>query len=251
MRSSFENLAGQLPHSEAAPGLIFSVGTHAQFLDDANEKVREVAAVGQPVNAENVDYFGDQEKMLAKGFWKGGPGTYVISPIDSQDKYSHGYEECTGVVAVGRDRKTGENISLLSHQRPAHILGRPENFFKDLDDALSQMRAVAEEGSIDAVILGGAYSNALLREEFDMTAKIVEYEYATAVDLLSEAIQRQFQLTPIVAGPKINAVIDSVFLDNAKRRICIMRHVGEGKEDEAFATGTFPATALTDEKRKW
>jgi hypothetical protein len=48
--------------------------------------------------------------------------TSYISKTDSCNKYSTGYRNCTAVVAIGTDKKTGVPVSFLTHQDPGAFL---------------------------------------------------------------------------------------------------------------------------------
>lgn len=63
------------------------------------------------------DPFADGENNLSAG-----PYTYVISELSETPKKSLGYLNCTGVVATGISKESGNNISFISHQEPSRIL---------------------------------------------------------------------------------------------------------------------------------
>jgi hypothetical protein len=71
------------------------------FFDKNIEKFRTLE------NVDNVDYnsgdisFYDQNKML-----NGGPGTYVISDVNSKDKCTTGLFDCTSLIVVGEEKET-------------------------------------------------------------------------------------------------------------------------------------------------
>lgn len=64
----------------------------------------------------NVDYYGACKDLTAKNFKCGGRDSYVISTVDNLDKFSKLFKNCTGIIVTGQEKKTGENISFLSHQ---------------------------------------------------------------------------------------------------------------------------------------
>lgn len=66
----------------------------------------------------------------------------VISHTNSRNKYSNKYYNCTGLVVIGRDRETGENISFLTHQDPLYFLvtEQKEKFIVAISDILLELK---------------------------------------------------------------------------------------------------------------
>src|SRR3989344_7468206 len=63
-----------------------------------------------PGKVHDVEYLGREQ------FLQTDSARCVISQIDDLDKFSGGFFECTGLVVCGIDKKTGKNVSFLSHQ---------------------------------------------------------------------------------------------------------------------------------------
>jgi hypothetical protein len=91
-------------------------------------------SVSRKSNTHNVDYYRKADDLAKKSFMSNGDGTYVVSTVDSLDKMSSGLMDCNGVLVAGKDKETGEEISLLSHQDPKHFLMKDnsEKFKNDL-----------------------------------------------------------------------------------------------------------------------
>lgn len=73
------------------------------------------------------------EKNNLKNNWR---ETYVISPVDSKNKYSAWYADCTWIVALWK-QTNWEILSLLSHQCPEEFLhDSKKKFVEDLSSSL-------------------------------------------------------------------------------------------------------------------
>jgi len=109
-------------------------------------------------NATFVNYLINPDDAKKEGFYNSGRGTYVISSIDNENKFSEKYFDCTAIYATGIDINTGESISFLSHQNPEQFLKNDNilsNLKEDLTKSLNELIGRCKPGSIDVVILGG------------------------------------------------------------------------------------------------
>lgn len=189
----------------------------------------------------NIDLYGNPENLNYQGFKNGGEKTYVISQVDSRGKFSKGFTNCTGLVAVGQDNKTGENISLMSHENPGFFLEGEQNknkFINDLRQRLEELQKKCVDSTIDAGIIGGFYPKWF----FSKTT------YIESIKLLSEEVTRAFSFEPLViAGPKTNGLDeDHVFFDTEQRNIYIMRSDVGKSFNESF----YPSD-LDNRMKKW
>jgi hypothetical protein len=176
---------------------------------------------------------------------------YVISPIDTSNKFSSKYFSCTGIVLVAKDKETGENISFMSHQDPKYFLnhksGEDVLFLKDLNKALSEIKERGLEGTFEGVIYGGKYS--FLPPEQALKAPINLYvdTYLEAIELLSKQITDQLGFEPKVAiGPKTQPSHDTVFYDNKNRIL----HIARSKITDDSMEGFCPSD-IQNEQTKW
>ena len=88
-----------------------------------------------------VDFFGKTMDLIEKGFKAGGEQTYVISPITEKPLRTRGLRDCTSVVVVGTDAKTGEQISFISHQNPKEFLKDiKDRFTRDFNESLEELK---------------------------------------------------------------------------------------------------------------
>ena len=228
-----ETVSQQVHLKEGIPAIIACVGTHEQFGE--NPGAEEIAfrdRTPEIPETYNVDYTKSPEGR-----------SYVISPISSSDKFSRGYGDCTGLVAAGRDKKNTENVSFLSHQDPKYFLSsevNQNNFVSDLEQRLSELKQRCNEGTIDAVIVGGSY-----REEYPEFQK----NYPDSIALLSKEVEKILGFEPMVmTGPKTQKKggMESVFYQNKERRLYISRpEVGNA------STESFVSSAVKDQEKKW
>lgn len=208
----------------------------------------------------NVDFYGTPEKLKAQGMKTAGKETYVISPVDDWDKFSHGFADCTGLVVVGVDKITGKNISFMSHQYlDSYVLTAEKNaslkevqrkasLKEDMRQQLQYLKERSVDKTIDAVIVGG------LSVTIKGTVRdvIEEKAYLDSVKFLATEINAALGFEPIVmTGPKtvkgfMNSNRDSIFFDNKNRRLYIMR---QGAEDAS--TESFLPSDIDEQRERW
>jgi hypothetical protein len=182
-----------------------------------------------PNDIEFINIDTDPKDVLEKGFsgeyikphW-----AYVMSPVDSAHKFSMRYVDCTGIIAVGVDSKTGENISFLTHQNPNYIMFENENFLKDLDNRLEEIKSRCEEGTVDVVIFGGRFSN--VKEKIDEPNHPIhgfnKDLYIGSIDIVAKEIKDKLGFSPtVISGPKFNPGQDQVVFDTIERRMYFER----------------------------
>lgn len=210
-----------------------------------------MAAVGSPAdfkeypdlidNAEFVDYYGSRAELNKKGFSNGGDYSYVFSIVDSQNKFSDRFKDCTGLLVAGQDKITGENISFLSHQDPRYFLSLEDSrqmFIADLRQRLKELKDRCVPGTVDARIVGGNINKMIKR---------YEDKYLKSIELLSVEASAALGFEPIVVmGPKATRGDDDVFYDNKNRRLYIVRSVVDDATSESFTY-----KELSEQKEKW
>lgn len=225
-------------HSEhLAPGekpIIACVGTFEDFEGEFQKNVD---------NPENVDWFATKPEMVKKNLLNAGVETYVISPLDNKDKRSDGYSPCTGVIVVGRDKDTKENISFLTHQyftKLSHFDFLP-SFIGDLKKRLEETKERCIPRTIDVVVVGGLYNDNGVEEEY----------YKKAINVLSQNIRDAFGFEPvIITGPKTNIDFDEqeedIILDTKNRRLYIARPVVGNASTESYLP-----SKIEEQEEKW
>jgi hypothetical protein len=94
---------------------------------------------------QNLFYYDSKKKRDSNIFrivLKNDSHCTVISNINTQNKYSNRYYNCTGIVVIGKDKETGENISFLTHQDPLYFLveGQREKFTVATQEVLLDLK---------------------------------------------------------------------------------------------------------------
>ena len=139
---------------------------------------------------------------------------YFVSQISDKNKYSEGYMFCTGIVVVGIDKETKQNISFISHQNPMRFLdveSREKAFTDSFVEMIQNFISRCEPRSVDALIVGG--NN--MGDNYNVFKK--------SVQILSAAISPVLGFKPIVAtGPKLGGGVTSIFFDNKNRRLYLL-----------------------------
>ncbi|MEK7647199.1 MAG: hypothetical protein AAB378_02375 [Patescibacteria group bacterium] len=186
-----------------------------------------------------VDYFFRDEMMREKELTNAGEKTYVISPNNEQDKFSYGYRNCTGVVVVGRSKENGKEISFMSHEDPQRFLEDvTSKFTVDLKRKISELKALSEDGTVDAVVFGGNYFKSL-----------PDYikNYLDSVKLLDKIIEKELGFSPVVlAGPNVVGGDQAIYFDTQHRRIYMLK-----PEDLKKTNVPYMASKARQEEEKW
>ncbi|MEK7179190.1 MAG: hypothetical protein AAB727_02965 [Patescibacteria group bacterium] len=233
---------------EGISPIVACVGTPEQFRDNPGDEQRVliIGGIEEEKAPLNINYYGEQDALVKRGMKNAGKFSYVMSPIDAADKISRRFINCTGLVVAGKDKRTGENVSLVTHQDPHYFLvteSRKSIFVHDLEQKLREIKERCEEGTIDAVIVGGNSDSGGYYKD----------SYVNSIKLLSEETQNVLGFEPVVmTGPKaVSPVLDwaaqdDVFYDNAHRRLFIIRpKVGDA------STESFVYSTLKEQKKKW
>jgi len=203
-------------------------------------------------NADFVNFEYTSDDASRNKMFNSGKLSYVISECNNKDKFSHKYLNCTGVVVVGTDKKTGKNISFLSHQNPEAFLKNEivkENFIKDFNESLDYFINNCVSGSIDAVILGGNeeeisdpefdenFRRGIDDEEIFMRDRYDSYQ--DSIKRLHLLISKKLNFTPtVISGPNDNFKTTdhslSVYFDNENRRLYQIRPEQSSENNESF-----------------
>ncbi len=229
---------------EGVSPIIASVATPEQIKEYPGEEkiLYETEKLKDQSKNRNVDYYGDPTDLVIQNFKNRGEYSYVISPIDKLNKFSMSFRNCTGLVATGQEKETGENISFLSHEDPDHFLSNKEKkmkFQSDLKDQLEELKEKSKEGTVDVVIVGGNY----FENERDY-----KENYMGSIKLLSDEVSHVFGFEPVVmTGPKTTSGgADNIYYDNEHRRLYIARpEVGN------TTTESFVPNDIENQKKKW
>lgn len=183
--------------------------THSFFMSK-NQDYRNYT---DNVNYEaNQDYF-RENKMLSIG-----PSTFVISELNSKNKYTTGLCDCTSIIVSGVDKETGRNISILTHEDSQRLFKEPitEFFIKNLSKRIQEILERSKIRSIDAIILGG---NTFKGNTMVGYTKDYYDNYKKSIELITQIIREKLNFEPTVTtGPKEDRGSTNVYFDNDKRR---------------------------------
>lgn len=211
----------------------------ACIFDEENPSEKRAFEALDKEHALPVDYFFSDELMREKGLTNAGEKTYVISPSNEQDKFSYGYKDCTGVIAVGRSKENGKEISFMSHEDPQEFLEDVKSkFMVDLEHKIAGLKALSEEGTVDAVVFGGNY--------FKDRPNYMK-NYLDSIELLNKMIKQGFGFSPVVlTGPNVVGGNQAVYLETQKRRIHILK-----PEDLVRTNLPYVASQAGKQKQEW
>jgi hypothetical protein len=214
--------------TEGVPAIIASVGTEDQYTHELDEfKFR----------GKDVDYYTIKEFRDEKYLGSNHHG-YVISDVDRDIKYTERLYNCTSLIAVGRDLETDNEISFLTHQDPASVIG--EEFKVDLKKRLQKLKNRSQDGTVDIIIVGGQ----------NIPDRMQEMSYQDSVNTLDKVTRYIFGFAPVViCGPKYpggQSAYDSVYFDTENRRLYVIR-----PKDVTVRNDSFVAHELNDVNEKW
>lgn len=229
---------------EGVSPIVACVGTPEHFQEEIDsEKGKIETSVLNGGESLNLVFGEDPENLTKMDIKNAGRKSYLISPVNNLSKFSKSFVNCTGLVVAGRDKRTGEDISLMSHQSPDYFLSSKENektFSNDLGQRLKELKERCEDGTIDAVVVGGNLSK--------------KENYSNSIKLLSKEVTEVLGFEPVImtgpkAAPKITENIDfkeNIFYDNRHRRLYIIRP----KVSEE-STQSFVRSRIEEQQEKW
>lgn len=131
-------------------------------------------------NSQNIRYRASYEYNKVNNILSNREGNYSISEINEKNKFSDNYINCTGVVLVGIDKETGENISLLTQEESGENM-EDKLFLNDLSNRIEEFISMCEPKTIDALIVGGNDNNDNL-EEYENSVKILRDKISPLLD---------------------------------------------------------------------
>jgi len=220
--SRYEHLA------EGFQPIMACVGTREEYGEELSE-IKNIEKVGH-----NVDLDSDTEDLEAKDFKNGGKYTYVISTIDKEPKFTEGVFMCTSLAAVGREKKSGDELSFLTHQNPRYFLNKKRWIFtKHLQEKIEELEKRCLKGSIDIVIVGGEFND----KRSD--------EYEQSLKTLSDAVRETLGFEPlVVCGPKDDGH-DDVYFNTQERKLYITR------PEYSHYNSVFKPGEIEEVEKKW
>jgi hypothetical protein len=136
---------------------------------------------------------------------------FVMSGIDSDNKMSRGFYNCTGLIVTGKT-DNGKNISFLTHQNPTLLSNSYNSTFEEaLTKRIVDLKNKSIPGTIDAVYLGGDV-------DFD------GFFYKKNLNTINSVLKKELVFCPVVVnGPKELSKPDHIYYDNENRRVYFFR----------------------------
>ena len=214
-------------------------------LDSIYEKLEEDEGKGV-VNSVDLDG-GDLGVLENNGFKHSGPDSYLISPISERDWTSDHYFNCTGVVAIGRDKDTGREVSFLTHQDPKYFVDgnneEKEKFSRELVASLKELESLSEVGTVEILLLGGNFGTGNIPNR-----DLQQRQYKQSIKRLREIIFESLGFDPkVITGP--NNIIGSetvVVVETQKRNVWIERDKQLPEFDQSYQ-----ASLLDEAEKRW
>ncbi len=238
--------------NEGVKPIMVAVGTHDEL--GKTDAVKRIVRDG-----ENVDYWATGKELDKRAIRNGGDGTYVISNLDNKDKFTKGLRNCTGLIASGIDKETGENISFITHQFPNKFLhSKRDEFERDLGGKLSELKVRCKDGTLDVVILGGNYLSTEDRT-FGFLGKkdpegFYQKTYIESIKALAGKVESELGFEPVVAvGPKMTGgtswgkpIEENIFYDTKERRVYLER-----QKEQSGIPRSYRSQDIDEESKNW
>lgn len=135
---------------------------------------------------------------------------YVISNIDSEDKYSEWYNNCTWIVLLWKD-ENWRHISMLSHQNPLYFLS-DKNFENDMIEKIRRFVKICKDWNIDVFIVG-----------WNVWTSEKNQTHIDSVRYLSKIIQKELKKEPKVLNPNNDNWSVTIKVETQQNRIIILQ----------------------------
>ncbi|MCK9351917.1 MAG: hypothetical protein M0P76_03945 [Candidatus Pacebacteria bacterium] len=234
--------------AESRKRIIACIGTGASYLDEKEQsqfKTKEDAP-----NVLFVDFRGDERSFSELNITNHGEQSYMISPLDTEDKRSKEYVNCTGIAGVGKEKASDKSVSFLSHQCPTWFLSDAKNqqiFLDDLDKILSEMKERCDTGTIDVVIFGGNYISGT-----SMNSEHTRQRYTESIQTLSQKIHDILGFEPVViTEPKPFSGEDDVVLETQTARLFLRRPSKNSVPTDTIRSQSFLPKDLEQKTTEW
>ncbi len=148
----------------------------------------------------------------------------MTTSIDSSDKYSPEYLNCTGILLVG-ENASGETISCLTHQNSVYIADSNliDIFNAKILKLFEDFKNQTQSGTVEILTFGG---NLLCPKSRNFLHRNINEKCISVFN----------QIPRNIFGPKIedsyDDLGDSVFFDTKNRRLFFMRNESIENENE-------------------
>jgi len=173
-----------------------------------------------------VDYYTEEKNTKFFTIWS----WFVISQITDKPLYSTEYKDCTGIVAIGKDKETWKNVWFLTHQRPDRVVSNKknskENFVSSLNKIITELKNKCKNWTIDITLLWWRNDDNFknYKKILNLTNKIVEKKLWFSL---------QVTAWPSISNPEINTS-KNILVDTETRRILLFKEYNSPTENVDF-----------------
>jgi len=182
-------------------------------------------------DAEYIDYYRANTRTADKNLEHSNHNSFVISKLNSSNKYSKDYLNCTWVVALGESKDSWENISFLTHQNVIWFLRDEQSvgdeFKEKLKASIDELKKKSKEWTVDIIILWW--------NDFD------EYsDYKETIKFLDSVITESAWFSPsVVWWPTVNKFTwnknsKDIALNTKERKVSLFKQYSEVSENINF-----------------
>ncbi len=185
----------------------------AELLDICSED-QLYGSVYQTPKAMNVNYVNRLKELSDLWIDYEKEWAWVISELNSKDKYSNHYLDCTSLLISWKSKTSGEILSTLTHSDPLWV--KQPSFEETLVKRINELKQLSIEWSIDSIISWwSGFSKS----------------YIESVSLLSNIIESNLWFQPhIINQPKtIKDSTNSIYLRTQEKRLFFFRDIEDGE----------------------
>jgi hypothetical protein len=189
---------------------------------------------------------GDLEQLEKEGFKHNGMESYLISPVDERDWFSDQYANCTAMIAIGRDEKTGKEISFLSHQDPRYFVDGDdegmEKFASDMIASLQELRDRSEQDTVEVSLAGGNFDTT-----FPESENYHHDYYQKSIKKLRQLVQESLGFDPkVLTGPNNHVGSETIIaVDTQNRTVWIERPEQPAEFDKPYQANELDQALLS------
>ncbi len=197
------------------------------------EEMREDMEEDDEIHYVDLDG-GDLDMLKENGFRHDGIASYLISPISERDWTSDHYFNCTAMVAIGRDKETGKEISFLSHQDPAYFVDGDEEqintFSRELKASMEGLKEKSQDGTVEVLLLGGNFSTTTDEADYK------HHQYKKSIEKLRGIVHKSLGFDPkVLTGPNNRVGSETIVsVETQKRRVWVERSKQPPEFDQSY-----------------
>ncbi len=173
-------------------------------------------------NSENINFYWSNEYFKQKLLLNAWAKSYVISSIDTKNKYTERLANCTSLIAIWTDNNW-EAVSFITHQNPCFIFNSRKNknlFIQNLGNRLQTLKNICIPWSIKIYI---SWWNIISKKYKISNKQEFENNYINSIRLLNQITKSILWFRPqIVHLPKLDSWANNIYLDTQKNMLIIL-----------------------------